>query len=147
MFSTKQNVFKCFEVYKPNNLQINYIPETLIIVGVIIFLNQGDVPFPVEFHGVRGEESLSAENPTYENLQEATKIVEILKEITKKKKSKKQILLSSICVVSLYPAQVCCRYFLCLKLDHNQMYDDADKSQALRSCVGSFLFYLLFVGI
>ncbi|XP_057314544.1 uncharacterized protein LOC130655767 isoform X4 [Hydractinia symbiolongicarpus] len=63
--------------------------------------------FPVEFHGVKGVETLSKENPSYENVAEATEILLLIRNIVKVWSDKDvQFNLSSICVVSFYPGQV-----------------------------------------
>ena len=64
------------------------------------------VPFPVEFHGTEGEENLSNETPSYENMAEAIKILELIQQISKEENQDYKVELSSICVVAFYPAQV-----------------------------------------
>lgn len=66
-----------------------------------------DTKFPVEFHGVKGVETLSKENPSYENVAEATEILLLIRDIIKVWADRDvQFNLSSICVVSFYPGQV-----------------------------------------
>jgi len=60
----------------------------------------------MEFHGVNGVESLSKENPSYENAMEAKKILALLDKLCEEKTDDEDFQLSSVCVVAFYPAQV-----------------------------------------
>lgn len=71
------------------------------------FILPDDTKFPVEFYGVKGVETLSKENPSYENVAEATEILLLIRDIIKVWADRDvQFNLSSICVVSFYPGQV-----------------------------------------
>ena len=68
------------------------------------FLFLVTTPFPVEFHGIEGAEVLSKENPSFENLKESMKIVELVENLCDD--GGVGFNLTSICVVAFYPAQV-----------------------------------------
>ena len=67
-----------------------------------------DEPYPIQIYHVEGQEHLSTENPTYENLAEVVKVVSYIEELIKSWKSRNiEIDMNVICVTSFYPAQVC----------------------------------------
>lgn len=63
--------------------------------------------YPIEFHGVDGLESLSKDNPSYENFAEATEVMIRLAGLQLFWDSRDVTFdMSTVCVVSFYPAQV-----------------------------------------